>query len=124
MALAPCHAFFQFYVADGKLSCQLYQRSADIFLGVPFNIASYALLTHMVAQQTGLEVGDFVWTGGDCHLYSNHLEQVNLQLTRNPLPLPQLVIKRTPKSIFDYEFEDFEVLGYECHPAIKAPVAI
>ena len=124
MALAPCHAFFQFYVADGKLSCQLYQRSADIFLGVPFNIASYALLTHMVAQQTGLEVGDFVWTGGDCHLYSNHLEQVDLQLTRNPLPLPQLVIKRTPKSIFDYEFEDFEVLGYECHPAIKAPVAI
>jgi thymidylate synthase len=124
MALAPCHAFFQFYVADGKLSCQLYQRSADIFLGVPFNIASYALLTHMVAQQTGLEVGDFVWTGGDCHLYSNHLEQVDLQLTRNPLPLPQLVIKRTPSSIFDYEFEDFEVLGYECHPAIKAPVAI
>jgi len=124
MALAPCHAFFQFYVADGKLSCQLYQRSADIFLGVPFNIASYALLTHMVAQQTGLEVGDFVWTGGDCHLYSNHLEQVNLQLTRNPLPLPQLVIKRTPPSIFDYEFEDFEVVGYESHPAIKAPVAI
>jgi thymidylate synthase len=124
MALAPCHAFFQFYVADGKLSCQLYQRSADIFLGVPFNIASYALLTHMVAQQTGLEVGDFVWTGGDCHLYSNHLDQVNLQLTRNPLPLPQLVIKRTPASIFDYEFEDFEVVGYESHPAIKAPVAI
>jgi len=124
MALAPCHAFFQFYVADGKLSCQLYQRSADIFLGVPFNIASYALLTHMVAQQTGLEVGDFVWTGGDCHLYSNHLEQVNLQLTRSPLPLPQLVIKRTPASIFDYEFEDFEVVGYESHPAIKAPVAI
>jgi thymidylate synthase len=124
MALAPCHAFFQFYVADGKLSCQLYQRSADIFLGVPFNIASYALLTHMVAEQTGLAVGDFVWTGGDCHLYLNHLEQVNLQLTRNPLPLPQLVIKRTPLSIFDYEFEDFEVLGYESHPAIKAPVAI
>jgi thymidylate synthase len=124
MALAPCHAFFQFYVADGKLSCQLYQRSADIFLGVPFNIASYALLTHMVAQQTGLEVGDFVWTGGDCHLYSNHLEQVDLQLTRSPLPLPQLVIKRTPPSIFDYEFEDFEVVGYESHPAIKAPVAI
>jgi thymidylate synthase len=124
MALAPCHAFFQFYVADGKLSCQLYQRSADIFLGVPFNIASYALLTHMVAQQTGLEVGDFVWTGGDCHLYSNHLEQVNLQLTRSPLPLPKLVIKRTPPSIFDYEFEDFEVVGYESHPAIKAPVAI
>ncbi|MEI7428154.1 MAG: thymidylate synthase [Betaproteobacteria bacterium] len=124
MALAPCHAFFQFYVADGKLSCQLYQRSADIFLGVPFNIASYALLTHMVAQQTGLEVGDFVWTGGDCHLYSNHLEQVNLQLSRTPLPLPSLVIKRRPDSIFDYEFEDFEVVGYECHPAIKAPVAV
>jgi len=124
MALAPCHAFFQFYVADGKLSCQLYQRSADIFLGVPFNIASYALLTHMVAQQTGLEVGDFVWTGGDCHLYSNHLEQVNLQLSRTPLPLPSLVIKRRPDSIFDYEFEDFEVDGYECHPAIKAPVAV
>jgi thymidylate synthase len=124
MALAPCHAFFQFYVADGKLSCQLYQRSADIFLGVPFNIASYALLTHMVAQQTGLEVGDFVWTGGDCHLYSNHLEQVNLQLSRTPLPLPSLVIKRRPDSIFDYEYEDFEVVGYECHPAIKAPVAV
>jgi thymidylate synthase len=124
MALAPCHAFFQFYVADGKLSCQLYQRSADIFLGVPFNIASYALLTHMVAQQTGLEVGDFVWTGGDCHLYLNHLEQVDLQLSRAPLLLPQLVIKRQPDSIFDYEYEDFEVVGYECHPAIKAPVAI
>jgi len=124
MALAPCHAFFQFYVADGKLSCQLYQRSADIFLGVPFNIASYALLTHMVAQQTGLEVGDFVWTGGDCHLYSNHLEQVSLQLSRTPLPLPSLVIKRRPDSIFDYEYEDFEVVGYECHPAIKAPVAV
>ena len=124
MALAPCHAFFQFYVADGKLSCQLYQRSADIFLGVPFNIASYALLTHMVAQQTGLEVGDFVWTGGDCHIYSNHLEQVNLQLSRTPLALPSLVIKRRPDSIFDYEYEDFEVVGYECHPAIKAPVAV
>jgi thymidylate synthase len=124
MALAPCHAFFQFYVADGKLSCQLYQRSADIFLGVPFNIASYALLTHMVAQQTGLEVGDFVWTGGDCHLYSNHLEQVNLQLSRTPFALPSLVIKRRPDSIFDYEYEDFEVVGYECHPAIKAPVAV
>ncbi len=124
MALAPCHAFFQFYVADGKLSCQLYQRSADIFLGVPFNIASYALLTHMVAEQTGLEVGEFIWTGGDCHIYLNHLEQVNLQLSRNPLPLPKLVIKRQPKSIFDYEYEDFEVVGYECHPAIKAPVAI
>ena len=124
MALAPCHAFFQFYVADGKLSCQLYQRSADIFLGVPFNIASYALLTHMVAQQTGLEVGDFVWTGGDCHLYSNHLEQVNLQLSRTPLAPPSLVIKRRPDSIFDYEYEDFEVVGYESHPAIKAPVAV
>jgi thymidylate synthase len=124
MALAPCHAFFQFYVADGKLSCQLYQRSADIFLGVPFNIASYALLTHMVAQQTGLEVGDFVWTGGDCHLYLNHLEQVNLQLSRTPYPLPQLKINRHPPSIFDYAYEDFEVVNYVSHPAIKAPVAI
>lgn len=124
MALAPCHAFFQFYVADGKLSCQLYQRSADIFLGVPFNIASYALLTHLVAQQTNLSVGDFVWTGGDCHLYSNHLEQVQLQLSRKSLPLPQLSIKRHPPSIFDYEYEDIEVVGYESHPAIKAPVAI
>jgi thymidylate synthase len=124
MALAPCHAFFQFYVADGKLSCQLYQRSADIFLGVPFNIASYALLTHMMAQQCNLEVGDFVWTGGDCHLYSNHLEQVDLQLSRDFFPLPKLKILRKPDSIFDYEFEDFEIVGYECHPAIKAPVAI
>ena len=124
MALAPCHAFFQFYVADGKLSCQLYQRSADIFLGVPFNIASYALLTHMVAQQCNLEVGDFIWTGGDCHLYSNHLEQVNLQLSRDFFPLPKLNILRKPDSIFDYEFEDFEITGYECHPHIKAPVAI
>jgi thymidylate synthase len=124
MALAPCHAFFQFYVADGKLSCQLYQRSADIFLGVPFNIASYALLTHMIAQQTNLDVGDFVWTGGDCHLYLNHLEQVDLQLSRDPYPLPKLVIKRHPDSIFDYEFEDFEVINYSYHPAIKAPVAI
>ena len=124
MALAPCHAFFQFYVADGKLSCQLYQRSADIFLGVPFNIASYALLTHMMAQQTNLDVGDFVWTGGDCHLYLNHLEQVDLQLSRDPYPLPKLVIKRHPDSIFDYEFEDFEVINYSYHPAIKAPVAI
>ena len=124
MALAPCHAFFQFYVADGKLSCQLYQRSADIFLGVPFNIASYALLTHMVAQQCNLEVGDFIWTGGDCHLYSNHLEQVELQLSRNFFPLPKLNILRKPDSIFDYEFEDFEITGYECHPHIKAPVAI
>jgi thymidylate synthase len=124
MALAPCHAFFQFYVADGKLSCQLYQRSADIFLGVPFNIASYALLTHMMAQQCNLEVGDFVWTGGDCHLYSNHLEQVDLQLSRDFFPLPKLNILRKPDSIFDYEFEDFEILGYESHPHIKAPVAI
>jgi thymidylate synthase len=124
MALAPCHAFFQFYVADGKLSCQLYQRSADIFLGVPFNIASYALLTHMMAQQCNLEVGDFIWTGGDCHLYSNHLEQVDLQLSRNFFPLPKLNILRKPDSIFDYEFEDFEISGYESHPHIKAPVAI
>ncbi len=124
MALAPCHAFFQFYVADGKLSCQLYQRSADIFLGVPFNIASYALLTHMVAQQCNLEVGDFIWTGGDCHLYSNHLEQVDLQLSREFYPLPKLKILRKPDSLFDYEFEDFEIAGYESHPHIKAPVAI
>jgi thymidylate synthase len=124
MALPPCHAFFQFYVADGKLSCQLYQRSADIFLGVPFNIASYALLTHMIAQQTGLIPGDFIWTGGDCHLYSNHMEQVKLQLSRQPLPLPQLNIRRKPASIFDYEYEDFELLGYKHHDPIKAPVAI
>ncbi len=124
MALAPCHAFFQFYVADGKLSCQLYQRSADIFLGVPFNIASYALLTHMMAQQCNLEVGDFIWTGGDCHLYSNHLEQVELQLSRDFFPLPKLNILRKPDSIFDYEFEDFEIVGYESHSHIKAPVAI
>ena len=124
MALAPCHAFFQFYVADGKLSCQLYQRSADIFLGVPFNIASYALLTHMVAQQCNLEVGDFIWTGGDCHLYSNHLEQVELQLSRDFFPLPKLNILRKPDSLFDYEFEDFEIVGYESHPHIKAPVAV
>ncbi|QWD05133.1 thymidylate synthase [Polynucleobacter paneuropaeus] len=124
MALAPCHAFFQFYVADGKLSCQLYQRSADIFLGVPFNITSYALLTHMVAQQCNLEVGDFIWTGGDCHLYSNHLEQVELQLSREFFPLPKLNILRKPDSLFDYEFEDFEIVGYESHPHIKAPVAV
>ena len=124
MALAPCHAFFQFYVVDGKLSCQLYQRSADIFLGVPFTIASYALLTHMMAQQCNLEVGDFIWTGGDCHLYSNHLEQVDLQLSRDFFPLPKLNILRKPASIFDYEFEDFEIAGYESHPAIKAPVAV
>uniref|UniRef100_UPI0040472F32 thymidylate synthase n=1 Tax=Polynucleobacter sp. TaxID=2029855 RepID=UPI0040472F32 len=124
MALPPCHAFFQFYVADGKLSCQLYQRSADIFLGVPFNIASYALLTHMIAQQTGLTPGEFIWTGGDCHLYSNHMEQVNLQLSRQPLPLPKLNIRRKPASIFDYEYEDFELVGYQHHDPIKAPVAI
>jgi thymidylate synthase len=124
MKLPPCHAFFQFYVADGKLSCQLYQRSADIFLGVPFNIASYALLTHMMAQQAGLDVGDFVWTGGDCHLYSNHLEQADLQLSREPFPLPKLVIKRKPDSLFDYRFEDFEVVDYQSHPGIKAPVAV
>lgn len=124
MALAPCHAFFQFYVAQGRLSCQLYQRSADIFLGVPFNIASYALLTHMIAQQCDLEVGDFVWTGGDCHLYSNHIEQTQLQLSREPMQLPTLNIKRKPASIFDYQFEDFEFEGYQSHPAIKAPVAV
>ena len=124
MALAPCHAFFQFYVAEGKLSCQLYQRSADIFLGVPFNIASYALLTHMVAEQCNLQPGEFIWTGGDCHLYSNHLEQVKLQLSRTPYPLPKLKIHRKPESIFDYQFEDFEILGYQSHPHIKAEVAI
>ncbi len=124
MALPPCHCLFQFYVADGKLSCQLYQRSCDIFLGVPFNIASYALLTHMLAQQADLGVGDFIWTGGDCHLYLNHLEQADEQLTREPLPLPTLAIKRRPPSIFDYEFEDFEILNYECHPHIKAAVAV
>jgi len=124
MALPPCHCLFQFYVADGKLSCQLYQRSCDIFLGVPFNIASYALLTHMLAQQADLAVGDFVWTGGDCHLYSNHLEQADEQLGRKTLPLPQLLIKRRPDSIFDYTFEDFEILNYESHPHIKAAVAV
>ncbi len=124
MKLPPCHAFFQFYVADGKLSCQLYQRSADIFLGVPFNIASYALLTHMMAQQAGLDVGEFIWTGGDCHLYSNHLDQVREQLSRTPFALPKLVIKRKPDSIFDYQYEDFEIIGYQSHPHIKAPVAV
>ena len=124
MKLPPCHAFFQFYVAEHKLSCQLYQRSADIFLGVPFNIASYALLTHLVAQQTGLGVGDFVWTGGDCHLYLNHLEQVDAQLSREPYPLPKLVIKRRPASLYDYHFDDLEFVGYQHHPAIKAPVAV
>jgi thymidylate synthase len=124
MALPPCHCLFQFYVADGKLSCQLYQRSCDIFLGVPFNIASYALLTHMLAQQADLDVGDFVWTGGDCHLYANHLQQADEQLSRETLPLPQLVIKRRPESIFDYEFADFEILNYESHPHIRAAVAV
>ena len=124
MALMPCHAFFQFFVADGRLSCQLYQRSADLFLGVPFNITSYALLTHMVAQQCDLGVGDFVWTGGDCHIYSNHADQVALQLSRAPLALPTLNIKRRPPTLFDYAFDDFEIQGYQCHPAIKAPVAV
>jgi thymidylate synthase len=124
MALAPCHAFFQFYVAEGRLSCQLYQRSADIFLGVPFNIASYALLTHMLAQQCDLDVGDFVWTGGDCHIYDNHVEQVQTQLARQPFAYPQLRLKRKPQSIFDYEYDDFEIVDYQCHPAIKAPVAV
>ena len=124
MALPPCHCLFQFYVADGKLSCQLYQRSCDIFLGVPFNIASYALLTHMLAQQCDLGVGDFIWTGGDCHLYTNHLEQADEQLSREPLPLPRLAIKRRPDSIFDYRFEDFEILNYEAHPHIRAAVAV
>jgi thymidylate synthase len=124
MALPPCHTMFQFYVADGKLSCQLYQRSADTFLGVPFNIASYALLTHMLAQQVDLKVGDFVWTGGDCHLYLNHLAQVEEQLAREPLQLPRLAIRRRPDSIFDYRFEDFEILNYKYHPHIKAAVAV
>lgn len=124
MALPPCHCMFQFYVADGKLSCQLYQRSADVFLGVPFNIASYALLTHMIAQQCDLRVGDFIWTGGDCHLYRNHLEQAAEQLQREPLALPRLAIKRRPGSLFEYEFEDFEILNYESHPHIRAAVAV
>ena len=124
MALAPCHALFQFYVAQGELSCQLYQRSCDVFLGLPFNIASYSLLVHMIAQQCNLNVGDFVWTGGDTHLYSNHMEQTHLQLSRDPKPLPKLVIKRKPPTIFDYEFEDFEIVGYDPYPGIKAPVAV
>jgi len=124
MALMPCHALFQFYVAAGRLSCQLYQRSADVFLGVPFNIASYALLTHMFAQQCDLQPGELVWTGGDTHLYLNHLQQADLQLERTPLPLPQLVLKRRPPTIFDYEYEDFEFVNYEHHAAIKAPVAV
>ncbi|HEY2462854.1 MAG TPA: thymidylate synthase [Steroidobacteraceae bacterium] len=124
MALLPCHALFQFYVADGRLSCQLYQRSADALLGVPFNIASYALLTHMIAQQVNLAVGDFVWTGGDCHLYLNHLEQADLQLSRTPYPLPQLKLKRKPDSLFEYAYEDFEIVDYRYHAAIKAPIAV
>jgi thymidylate synthase len=124
MALAPCHLLFQFYVAGGRLSCQMYQRSADVFLGVPFNIASYALLTHMVAQQTDLLAGDFVWTGGDCHLYLNHLEQAGLQLTRTPGPLPRLEFARRPPSLFDYAYEDFKILDYRFQPAIKAPIAV
>tara|TARA_R110002096_G_scaffold374321_1_gene567937 strand:+ start:22955 stop:23749 length:795 start_codon:yes stop_codon:yes gene_type:complete len=124
MALPPCHLLFQFYVAEGRLSCQLYQRSADFFLGVPFNIASYALLTHMVAQQAGLQVGDFVWTGGDVHLYNNHFEQAKLQLARSTFDLPQLKIARQPESLFDYQYEDFEIVGYQSHAGIKAPVAV
>ena len=124
MALAPCHAFFQFYVADGKLSCQLYQRSCDTFLGVPFNIASYALLTHIVAQQSDLKVGDFIWTGGDVHLYLNHQEQAKLQLTRKPYPLPTLTFKRRPESLFDYQYEDFELTDYRAHEHIKAPISV
>jgi thymidylate synthase len=124
MALLPCHALFQFYVADGRLSCQLYQRSADALLGVPFNIASYALLTHMLAQQCDLQLGDFVWTGGDCHLYLNHLEQADLQLTRTPYALPRLKLRRKPPSLFDYEYQDFEISDYQFHAAIKAPIAV
>ena len=123
MALPPCHAFFQFYVADGRLSCQLYQRSADLFLGVPFNIASYALLTHMIAAQVDLEVGEFIWTGGDCHIYDNHVEQVRLQLSREPYAFPQLSLRPAP-SLFDYAYEHFDVIGYQHHPGIKAPVAV
>jgi thymidylate synthase len=123
MALAPCHALFQFYVAGGKLSCQLYQRSADMFLGVPFNIASYALLTHMVAQQTGLEVGDFVWAGGDCHIYDNHIDQVREQLSREPFPAPTLELRKAD-SLFDYTYDDVSIVGYQHHPAISAPVAV
>ncbi len=123
MALQPCHALFQFFVAEGRLSCQLYQRSADVFLGVPFNIASYALLTHMFAQQCELQPGEFIWTGGDCHLYVNHFEQADLQLARTPFPLPRLALRRAP-SLFDYQYEDFEFVKYQCHPSIKAPIAV
>jgi thymidylate synthase len=123
MALQPCHALFQFFVAGGRLSCQLYQRSADVFLGVPFNIASYALLTHMLAQQCELQPGEFIWTGGDCHLYVNHFEQAELQLGRSPYPLPGLALRRAP-SLFEYKYEDFEFVNYQCHPAIKAPIAV
>ncbi|MFL0578125.1 thymidylate synthase [Dietzia sp. 179-F 9C3 NHS] len=123
MALPPCHLLFQFYVADGRLSCQLYQRSADLFLGVPFNIASYSLLTHMMAQQVGLEVGEFIWTGGDCHIYDNHTDQVHTQLARDPYPYPELRLRRAD-SLFDYRFEDMEIVGYQHHPGIKAPVAV
>ncbi|MBK8510129.1 MAG: thymidylate synthase [Candidatus Competibacteraceae bacterium] len=124
MRLLPCHLLFQFYVANGELSCQLYQRSADLFLGVPFNIASYALLTHLVAQQADLKVGEFIWTGGDCHLYLNHLDQARLQLSRTPFPLPHLILHRLAESLADYRYEDFEIAGYQSHPAIKAPVAV
>lgn|ERR1051325_5531775 len=124
MALPPCHALFQFYVASGRLSCQLYQRSADSFLGVPFNLASYALLIHMVAQQCNLDVGEFIWTGGDCHVYLNHIEQVKEQLSRRPYPLPQLIIHRRPESIFDYRFDDFQILNYQSHPRIAASVSV
>lgn len=124
MALAPCHCLFQFYVADGKLSCQLYQRSADVFLGVPFNIASYSLLTHMIAEQTNLKVGEFIWTGGDCHLYNNHLTQVTTQLSRDPFPQPTLTFARKPASLFDYEFSDIIISNYQHHPALPAPVAV
>lgn len=124
MTLPPCHLLFQFYVADGRLSCQMYQRSVDSFLGLPFNITCYSLLTHMVAQQCDLEASEFIWTGGDCHIYSNHLEQVHLQLSREPLPLPQLQINRRPDSIFGYNFEDFEIINYRSHPKIPAPIAV
>ncbi|HXM49802.1 MAG TPA: thymidylate synthase [Pyrinomonadaceae bacterium] len=124
MSLPPCHLLFQFYVAAGRLSCQMYQRSVDSFLGLPFNITCYSLLTHMVAQQCALDVGEFIWTGGDCHIYSNHMDQVKLQITREPYPLPQLAIQRKPNSILDYRFEDFEILNYQSHPRIPAPVAV